>query len=117
MDANEDMDGDDELENGSYTFSLRDDGTGVVSKEGSEVWTTAELDFDPYSEGSTTGGKVFRMRDGMLVLESEDGTELWSYGEDGGPATTLVLSADGGLSLTDDEFNPIEVLYEGSDDE
>ena len=39
------------------------------------------------------------------------------YGEDGGPATTLVLSADGGLSLTDDEFNPIEVLYEGADDD
>ena len=34
-----------------------------------------------------------------------------------GPATTLVLSADGGLSLTDDEFNPIEVLFEGVDDE
>ena len=33
------------------------------------------------------------------------------------PRNTMVLSADGGLSLTDDEFNPIEVLYEGSEDE
>ncbi len=116
MDANEDMDDDDKLENGAYTFSLRADGTGVLAKDGSEVWTTAELDFDPYSEGVTTGGKVFKMQDGCLVLSDAEGNALWSYGEDGGPATTLVLSDDGGLSLTDDEFNPIEVLYEGADE-
>ena len=59
------------------TFYWKKLSSGVVAKDGAEVWTTAELDFDPYSEGATTGGKVFRMRDGMLVLESEDGTELW----------------------------------------
>ena len=50
-------------------------------------------------------------------ISDAEGNELWSYGEDGGPATTLVLSVDGGLSLTDDEFNPVEVLYAGADDE
>jgi len=63
MDANEDLDDEDQLENGQYTFSLKDDGTGVVAKDGQSVWTTAELDFDPYSEGVTTGGNGTARRD------------------------------------------------------
>ena len=43
-----DMDDDDQLENGAYTFRLGDDGAGLLQKGGETIWTTAELDFDPY---------------------------------------------------------------------
>ena len=57
------------------------------------------------------------MENGKLVIQDKEGSELWTYGEDGGSATTLVLSQDGGLSLTTDAFEPVEVLYAGDDDE
>mmetsp|Transcript_8117 Transcript_8117/g.25400 ORF Transcript_8117/g.25400 Transcript_8117/m.25400 type:complete len:482 (+) Transcript_8117:1098-2543(+) len=117
MDANEDMDNDDQLENGAYTFRLGDDGAGLLQKGGETIWTTAELDFDPYSSGVASGGCLAKMENGKLVIQDKEGSELWTYGEDGGSATTLVLSQDGGLSLTTDAFEPVEVLYAGDDDE
>jgi hypothetical protein len=75
---------------GAYQLTMQRDGSLVVQKGGSDVWSSGT---------NSPGAHVVLQGDGNLVVYSSASEPLWASGTDGHPGASLLLTDHGRLAL------------------